>query len=107
MASKLSSRKFWICIAALLGSLGTGITGLIQGNETCAIVGGVCTVVSGAIYCACEAYVDGASVKTNTSSYSETINVQSTTKEDAVVTAAAKKIDPEVAAPVVAPPDVE
>lgn len=63
---KFQSRKFCICLAAFLGSLGTGITGLANGNENVAIAGGICMVVSGAIYAACEAYVDGASVKSNT-----------------------------------------
>lgn len=63
MRNKLTSRKFWICIAAFLGSLGTGITGLVQGNQTIAIIGGCCTVLSAAIYAACEAYVDAAKKK--------------------------------------------
>lgn len=60
MRNKLTSRKFWICVAAALGSLGTGITGLIQGNQTLALVGGICTVVSAAIYAFCEAWTDAA-----------------------------------------------
>lgn len=78
MAQKLQSRKFWISVAAFLASLGTGITGLIQGNTTVAIIGGVCVVVSSAIYAACEAYVDGASVKSTTTS--TTISASSTDK---------------------------
>lgn len=60
MRNKLTSRKFWICVAAALGSLGTGITGLVQGNQTLALVGGICTVVSAAIYAFCEAWTDAA-----------------------------------------------
>lgn len=56
--SKLTSRKFWICVAAFLGSLGTGISGLVVGNQTLALVGGILTVVSAAIYAFCEAWVD-------------------------------------------------
>ncbi len=67
MMRKLQSRKFWICAAAFLASLGTGITGLASGNETFTICGGICMVVSGAIYAACEAYVDGASLKSSQS----------------------------------------
>ena len=63
---KLKSRKFWISIAAFLASLGTGIAGLATGNQTVAIVGGICVVVSSAIYAACEAYVDGASLSSST-----------------------------------------
>ena len=57
--SKLASRKFWVMVAAFLGSLGTSITGLAMQNQTVAVVGAVCTMLSGAIYAACEAYVDG------------------------------------------------
>lgn len=65
MRSRLLSRKFLISIAAFLASLGTGIAGLAQGNETVAIAGGICCVVSGAIYAACEAAVDAASASAN------------------------------------------
>ena len=57
--TKLSSRKFWICVAAALASLGTGISGIVAGNQTLAIIGSVCTVISAAIYAFCEAWVDG------------------------------------------------
>lgn len=56
--NKLTSRKFWICVASALASLGAGIGGIVAGNETLAIVGSVCTVVSAAIYAFCEAWVD-------------------------------------------------
>ena len=62
MSSKLTSRKFWICIAAALASLGTGISGIVVGNQTLAVIGSVCTVVSAAIYAFCEAWVDGKAV---------------------------------------------
>ena len=65
MKEKLSSRKFWVMIAAILGSLGTGISGIIAGNQTLAIVGSICTVVSAAIYAGVEAYVDGKAVEKN------------------------------------------
>ena len=55
---KLKSRKFWICVAAALGSLGTGISGLVQGNEKLALAGGILLVVSSSIYAFCEAWVD-------------------------------------------------
>lgn len=56
---KLTSRKFWICVAAALASLGTGISGIVAGNQTLTIIGSICTVVSAAIYAFCEAWVDG------------------------------------------------
>lgn len=60
---KLKSRKFWICVAAMLGSLGTGISGIVAGNETLTIIGSVCTLVSAAIYSFCEAWVDAEAVQ--------------------------------------------
>lgn len=75
---KLQSRKFWLCAAAFLASLGTGISGLAAGNERVAMCGGICMVVSGAIYAACEAYVDGAAVKSSQSL--TTITASSTDK---------------------------
>lgn len=62
MKSKITSRKFWICVAAALASLGTGISGIVVGNQTLTIIGSVCTVVSAAIYAFCEAWVDGKAV---------------------------------------------
>lgn len=59
---KLTSRKFWICVAAALASLGTGIGGIVAGNQTLAIIGSVCTVASAAIYAFCEAWVDARAV---------------------------------------------
>lgn len=60
--NRFVSRKFLVCIAAALASLGTGISGIIAGNQTLAIIGSVCTVVSAAIYAFCEAWVDGKAV---------------------------------------------
>lgn len=60
MRNKFTSRKFWICVAAALASLGTGISGIVVGSETLAIIGSVCTVVSAAIYAFCEAWTDAA-----------------------------------------------
>lgn len=56
---KLTSRKFLLSLAAFLMSFGTGIAGIASGNDKLAMAGGICCVVSGAIYAACEAYVDG------------------------------------------------
>ncbi len=63
MKQKLTSRKFWLSAAAFLGSVAVSISGIQTGNETVTTVGVVCGVLSAAIYAACEAYVDGASVK--------------------------------------------
>lgn len=60
--NKLSSRKFWLCVAAALASLGTGISGLVQGNDTLALAGGILLVISSSIYAFCEAMVDAKAV---------------------------------------------
>ena len=62
MREKLQSRKFWLCVAAALASLGTGISGLVQGNETLALAGGILLVISSSIYSFCEAWVDSKAV---------------------------------------------
>lgn len=56
---KLTSRKFWMCAAAFLGSIATSIAGLASQNEKVAIIGVVCGMLSSAIYAAAEAYTDG------------------------------------------------
>lgn len=63
MKEKLTSRKFWICVAAFLASIATSIAGLKTDNETVVIAGVVAGIFSAAIYAACEAYVDGKAVK--------------------------------------------
>ena len=59
---KWSSRKFLICVAAALASIGTSIAGLATCNEKVAIFGIVCTIISSAIYAFCEAWVDGKAI---------------------------------------------
>ena len=56
--NKWASRKFWISIAAFLGSIGTAITGLTLQNEKITTIGVIATILSQAIYAAAEAYVD-------------------------------------------------
>lgn len=63
MKEKLTSRKFWICVAAFLASVATSIAGLSTGNETVLVIGSVCGILSAAIYAFCEAWVDGKAVK--------------------------------------------
>lgn len=60
MKNKLTSRKFWLSTAAFLGSIAVSVSGIQTGNETVTTIGVVCSVLSAAIYAACEAYVDGA-----------------------------------------------
>lgn len=59
MLQKLTSRKFWICVAAFLSSVAVSITGISVEDKTVTIIGAVCGMLSAAIYAACEAYVDG------------------------------------------------
>lgn len=60
--SKLTSRKFWICVAAFLASVATSIAGISTSNQTVIVVGTVCGILSAAIYAFCEAWVDGKAV---------------------------------------------
>lgn len=75
---KLKSRKFWVCVAAALASLGTSIAGIATSNEVVATFGISCTVISAAIYAFCEAWVDASSVSATTK---QTITQTTTTKE--------------------------
>lgn len=61
--NKLTSRKFWICVAAFLASIATSIAGITTSNQTVTIIGTVCGILSAAIYAFCEAWVDGKAVK--------------------------------------------
>ena len=65
MNSKLTSRKFWICVAAFLASIATSIAGLAVSNTTVAAIGTICGILSAAIYAFCEAWVDGKAVEKN------------------------------------------
>lgn len=62
LINKITSRKFWICVAAFLGSVATSISGIATGNQTITTIGVICGVVSAAIYAAAEAYVDAKAV---------------------------------------------
>lgn len=59
---KLTSRKFWICVAAFLASVATSISGIATSNQTIIIIGTICGILSAAIYAFCEAWVDGKAV---------------------------------------------
>lgn len=63
MINKLTSRKFWICVASFLGSIGTSIAGICIANDTITVIGLVCTIISTAIYSAAEAVVDVERIK--------------------------------------------
>ena len=59
---KLTSRKFWLAVAALLASIGTTMAGLNSGSERLAIIGVACTALSAGIYAFAEAWTDAASL---------------------------------------------
>ena len=59
MREKLTSRKFWICVAAFLGSIATSISGIVTDNQYVTTIGVVAGILSAAIYSFCEAWVDG------------------------------------------------
>ena len=63
MKSKLTSRKFWVCVAAMLASIATSVAGITTDNHTILAIGTVCGVASAAIYAFCEAWVDGKAVE--------------------------------------------
>lgn len=62
---KLTSRKFWICVAAMLASIAASIKGITSDNQTVIIIGTICGIASAAIYAFCEAWVDGKAVNVN------------------------------------------
>lgn len=62
ISKKLQSRKFWICVAAFLGSIAASITGICTDNKTVLIIGTTCGVLSAAIYAFCEAWVDSKAI---------------------------------------------
>lgn len=63
MMEKLTSRKFWVCVAAMLASIATSIAGITTDNQTVLVIGTICGVASAAIYAFCEAWVDGKAVE--------------------------------------------
>lgn len=79
--AKLTSRKFWLAAAAFLASLGTGITGIATDNTALTTAGLVCTMLSAAIYAACESYVDGKSAASTVTYTTKQVTATSTDKE--------------------------
>ena len=57
---KITSRKFWLSVAAFLGSIAVSISGIATGEKWVTIIGTVAGVLSAAVYSACEAAVDAA-----------------------------------------------
>jgi hypothetical protein len=46
---KITSRKFWICVAAFLGSVAASISGIVTDNHTVTSIGVIAGVLSAAI----------------------------------------------------------
>lgn len=61
---KLTSRKFWICVAAFLGSVAASVSGIVTDNNVVTAIGITAGVLSAAIYAFCEAWVDGKAIST-------------------------------------------
>ena len=62
MKERLLSRKFWVSVAAFLGSIAASIAGITTGEKWVTITGIVCGTLSAAVYAAVEASVDAAHV---------------------------------------------
>ena len=65
MSNKLTSRKFWICVAAFLGSVAASISGIVTDNQYVTSIGIAAGVLSAAIYAFCEAWVDANAVSSD------------------------------------------
>lgn len=63
MKNKLTSRKFWICVAAFLGSVAASISGIVTDNQYVTTIGVVAGILSTAIYSFCEAWIDSKAVE--------------------------------------------
>ena len=63
MIRKLTSRKFWLAVAAFLGSIAASVAGLTIGEKWITVTGVVCGMLSAAIYAGAEAYADAARAK--------------------------------------------
>lgn len=68
MENKYLSRKFILACAAFLGSLGTSISGLVIGNYDLSVAGVIMCAFSAVSMQRQEAYVDAATVSSNTTS---------------------------------------
>lgn len=61
---KLTSRKFWMGVAAFLASLYTTFKGIQSDSEVVTVAGIICSSLSAAIYAALEASVDKSRLET-------------------------------------------
>ncbi len=69
---KLTSRKWWMSVAAFLASIGGAIRGVTTENASLVTAGIICSALSSAIYTFAEALVDYSGV-TNKVAYAEIV----------------------------------
>lgn len=62
---KICSRKFVLSLAAFLGSVAASVSGIATNNDTVAVIGMVCGILSAAFYAFAEAWVDSKAVDSN------------------------------------------
>lgn len=87
--SKLTSRKFWVCIGIALTGIGSTIAGIVTGvtidNTTLSLVLTICgmalTGLGGVAYQLAEAMVDAASVRSTMTSRITEVSATSTSRE--------------------------
>ncbi len=80
LKQKLASRKFWLAIAAFLGSVGSSIAGIATQNDVLAAFGVMCATLSAGIYAAAEAYVDGARLNSDVTYTNKQVTATATDK---------------------------
>lgn len=80
LKQKLASRKFWLALAAFLGSVGSSIAGIATQNETLAAFGVLCATLSAGIYAAAEAYVDSARLQADVTYTQKQVTATATDK---------------------------
>ena len=85
LVSKLTSRKFWVCVAAFLGSIGTGLAGFATGNTAITTTGMICATLSAAVYAAVEASVDHARESSNNTQTIKQVTATATASDKATV----------------------
>lgn len=80
LKQKLASRKFWLAVAAFLGSVGGSIAGIATGNDALTCFGVICATLSSGIYAAAEAYVDGARLRSDVTYTQKQVSATATDK---------------------------
>ena len=84
-AQKLSSRTFWITVAAVLGSLAGSIAALSAASEVVQAIGMACGIIAG-VYVNGEKKLDAARVEANANT------VQTINQTNVTATSASQKV---------------